>query len=127
MADIDDGFFGDEKLYDHSQYTVQSFCYILKIFCVKHALSEKGMTDLLQIFSTVLPANNKCPSSLYKFNKRTNGFQHKNTHYNLCSNCHCEIVGASCTNDECVSTGDPMTFYTFDIESQIEAIIKSKN
>jgi len=127
MTDEEDEIIEAENLYDGSHYTVQSFCYLLKIFGVKHALPEKGMIDLLQIFCTILPTNNKCPSTLYKFKKRTNGFQHKKTHYNLCPNCHSQILGVSCSNEDCVSVGDPMTFYTFDLESQIETIIKGKN
>ena len=120
----------DSLLYDGAELTTKSFCYLLKEFNSKHTISKKANLDLLQLICTILPKENNCPKTLYKFDKATAGFEHKKSHFKLCSECQSSLSNGNCTNTECSVEGKvkkPVTFYSHDLEEPIENIIKGNS
>ena len=126
--DEDIGVIYEDPLYENSPITTKSFSFLIKAYLIKHSISEKATDDILKIFCNVLPDSNNCPTTVYKLNKITNIFKHQSNHFKLCSRCHCELIANVCSNEECDSDArnDSMNFFTFDLENQLQNIIKSK-
>ncbi|XP_057299594.1 uncharacterized protein LOC130630210 [Hydractinia symbiolongicarpus] len=120
----------DELLYENSNITVLSFSHLLLLFSVKHNLSGEATKNLLKLFATVLPENNKCPLTMSKLKKISKQFQHRKTHYQVCQHCHSQLdKQLHCFNEVCRESHpiqDALSFYILDIESQLRSIVTGK-
>ena len=131
----DDDLESDENLplYHSASITMKNFSLILILFAQQHNISDNAVNNLLEIFKTILPKGNRCPTSAYKLNKIAKQFEHKNSHYQLCSKCHTNIENSICTNTTCemqnlsMSHESTLQFYIFDVKSQLERIITGKH
>ena len=119
----------DIFLYENTELKVSGFSYLILLYSIQHNLSRKAREDLLEVFRSVLPVDNNVPT-ISKLEKITSDFEISNTHYSLCSKCHCRIENGCCWNEECLMNNQKVricsNFYIMDIESQVARIIKGE-
>lgn len=58
-------------LYEGSRCTVRNFVAKLQYFIAKNGLTDVAVGDLLDLFRTTLPKQNRCPPSVHKLAKVT--------------------------------------------------------
>ena len=130
-SDDDDEISEYDMLYDGAPLNVSSFCYLVSLYCIQHSLSDSAKDNLLKLISCVLPVENKCPMTVYRLNKMTEEFELDKCHYKLCRMCHSELTQERCVNSACdlsdpvtkLTTNDMLSYYIFNIESQLQRII----
>uniref|UniRef100_A0ABD2X9Z9 Uncharacterized protein n=1 Tax=Trichogramma kaykai TaxID=54128 RepID=A0ABD2X9Z9_9HYME len=78
----------DEELYDGASMTLREFVVCIGVLKSSSRQTDTQIANILEFFSLVLPKNNKCPQSLYKFKKYVRGIDETilKKHY-FCSEC----------------------------------------
>ena len=128
--DEDDDNDTNIPLYDESPISLRLFSTLLLIFSTKHCLADNTLADLLQLFQLVLPQQNCCPGTLYKFKRCVQINEGKHILHELCQNCHSSLVDACCVNENCdtdpiikLQEKDKITYYSMDIVGQLKRIV----
>ncbi len=113
-------------IYSGSKLTVKEFNLLFRWICQKMRISKIDRNLLLTFIKTLLPANNKIPSSYYSLikclKKKTNLTKKC---FKICSNCY-GLFKNGCENESCTNLKKNLSIdaLVFDFESHLRYIIQ---
>ena len=90
-------------LYEGAHLTILDSYATLLRFSIRHGLSKKALSELIQLVNLHLPHSSQSVRSVYKLNKLfTDTFDDVQTKsYNYCSSCHALLDADKCSNTLC--------------------------
>lgn len=128
-----DGCAEDIPLYDGASLTQRNFKGSFLALTQKHNLPSQAVDSILKLVKITLPKGNKCPPSLYQFNKSLSDVGYKYIRYTTCWNCQNVLSnGMTCQNYICQQHGmqsqgnDSSTFYVIDLLPELKRLITGK-
>ncbi|CAF0951785.1 unnamed protein product [Brachionus calyciflorus] len=99
----DEDFELDEEIYPGSEIKSNDFVFSFLLCCREMKVSNKSMTILLKFIKSILPRENKIPTSYYSIIKKTK-IPPKNE-FSVCNICHKISDKPLCESDLCKNIG----------------------
>ena len=119
--------FDNHKIYPGSLLTVFESSVLVFQYSIRHGLSAKALTELLQLLSLHSPEGASLPKSVYKLkNVFTQAFpESRAVHQWYCSICQRSLASSDsiCSGNGCTG-GPPATFITLPIGPQMKRIME---
>ena len=123
----------DCDIFDGSSLSVSASSLLVMQFKQRYQLTKEGLGDLLRLIRLHLPTPNKCPSSLYLFNKQFQEAKLSIIFHYFCTTCLQKLADntiSCCPNDACARDltldGGIASFIEVPVEQQLKVILERK-
>ena len=114
--ETDNEFPPDDSIYDNSNIKIIDFALSFLLLCKKIKINSTAKDTILEYIATLLPLNNKIPTSYKKLTKNFKLNSVKKTQ--LCNSCFKEFCNCLRLNDKKIFV------YEFDLVNQLTSIIR---